>query len=53
MRRSLFYFLAPVAVVALAISVCSSGDDDDAAEPQHCRVRAEAPGGTSDDAIFS
>ena len=50
MRRSLFRFIAPVAVVALAVSACSSGDDDDAAEPT-LPGATDAPEGTSDDAI--
>ncbi len=50
MRRSFSSFLVPAAVVALAVSACSSGDDDDAAEPT-LPGATEAPSGTSDEAI--
>ena len=50
MRRSFSHFLVPAAVVALALSACTSDDDDGAAEPS-LPGATEAPEGTSDDAI--
>ena len=50
MRRSFSRFLVPVAVVALAVSACTSDDDDGAAEPS-LPGATEAPDDTSDDAI--
>ena len=50
MRRSFSHFLVPAAVVALAVSACTSDDDDGAAEPS-LPGATEAPEGTSDDAI--
>jgi general L-amino acid transport system substrate-binding protein len=50
MRRSFSRFIASVAVVTLAVSACTSDDDDGGAEPS-LPGATEAPGDTSDDAI--